>query len=128
MSALTKSDVQALKDQVEADKQAAEEADFESTTSLNDFLKATTPSTAAALGMMVTVNESLVRLRYERAAMKATTTEPTPEAGAAAYTLGLLVILVPIMISTGALISPDLATAAVGGIVGSAGFNFDDPR
>lgn len=60
--------------------------------------------------------------------MRATTTEPTREAGAAAYTLGLLVVLVPIMISTGALFSPDLATAAVGGIVGSAGFNFDDPR
>lgn len=65
VTSLTKNDVQALKDQLEDEEQEAEEADFESTTSLNDFLKAATPSTAVALGMMVTAKESLVRLRHE---------------------------------------------------------------
>lgn len=54
VTSLTKNDVQALKDQLEDEEQEAEEADFESTTLLNDFLKAATPSTAVALGMMVT--------------------------------------------------------------------------
>jgi hypothetical protein len=128
VSSLTKSDVQALKDQIDAEEQESEKAEFESKTSLNDFMNAATLSTAVALGMMVTAKESLARLRHEQAAMRATTTEPTPKAGAAAYTLGMLVVLLPIMVSTGALFSPDLATAAVGGVVGATRFNFDSSK
>lgn len=125
---LTKSDVQTLKKQLDAEETEAEKEEFESTKPLSDFLNAATPSTAIALGTMVTIRESLTRVRYEREAMEATPTETAPVAGAAAYALGLLLVLAPIVISTGGVVSPDIAAATLGGVVGSTRFDFDEPR
>lgn len=125
---LTKSDVQTLKKRLEAEEAAAEKEEFESTKPLSDFLNAATPSTAVVLGTMATVKESVTRVRYERESMEATPTEPAPIAGAAAYVLGLLLVLAPIAVSTGGVLSPNIAAAALGGVVGSTGFDFDEPN
>ena len=125
---LTRSDIHAIKEQVENEATAAEKQDFEKKTSLNDFLNAATPGSAMALGVIASASEALDRLRYERSAMADTATAPSPVGGAAAYALGLLLVLTPIMISSGAVFSPDVTATAVGGIIGSIRFDFDNPR
>jgi hypothetical protein len=125
---LTRSDVHAIKEQVENEATEAERSDVEKTKSLLDFLNAATPGTALVLGMVASAMEALGRVRYERSAMAETPTTPSPVGGAAAYALGLLLVLTPIMISSGAVFSPDVAATAVGGVIGSARFDFDNPR
>jgi len=125
---LTRSDIHAIKEQVENEATEAERSDVEKTTSLNDFRTAATPGTALVLGMMVSATETLGRVRYERSAMAETATAPSPGAGAAAYGLGLLLVLTPLMVASGSVFSPDIAATAVGGVIGATGFDFDDPR
>lgn len=127
VSDLTKSDVQTLKKRLDTEEETVEKEEFESTKPLSDFLNAATPSTAVALGTIVAARESLTRVRYERESMEATSAEPSPVAGAAAYVLGLLLVLAPIVISTGGVLSPDIAAATLGGVVGSTRFDFDAP-
>jgi len=125
---LTRSGIHEIKEQVENEATEAERSDVEKTTSLNDFLTAATPGTALVLGMMVSATETLSRVRYERSAMAETATAPSPGGGAVAYAFGLLLVLTPIMISSGAVFSPDVAATAVGGIIGFTRFDFDNPR
>jgi len=125
---LTRSDIHAIKGQIEKEATEAERSDVEKTTSLNDFLTAATPGTALVLGMMVSATETLGRVRYERTAMAQTATAPSPGGGAAAYALGLLLVLTPVMVSSGAVFSPDVAATAVGGIIGFTRFDFDNSR
>jgi hypothetical protein len=125
---LTRSDIHTIKEQVENETTEAESSDVEKTTSLNDFRTAATPGAALVLGMMVSATETLGRVRYERSAMAETPTAPSPGAGAAAYGLGLLLVLTPLMVASGSVFSPDIAATAVGGIIGSTGFDFDNPR
>lgn len=127
MKDLTRSDVHAIKEQVENEATEAETSGIEKTTSLNDFLTAATPGAAMALGAIVSASRALDRLRYECAVMAETATAPSPGAGAAAYGLGLLVVLIPLMVASGSVFSPDIAVTAVGGIIGSTRFDFDDP-
>lgn len=124
---LTASDVQSLKKKAEDTDDTADSKDSGQLKSLNDYRQSATPSGVVVLTAMMTANQLLARLRVERRSVDACHTAPSPEASAVVYTLGLLLVFGPIIALTGGVLSPDLAAAAFGGVVGSLGFNFEVP-
>lgn len=124
---LTASDVQTLKKKAEDADDTADSTGNEQITSLNDYMQSVTPSGVVVLTTLMAANQSLARLRVERRSVDACHTAPSPEASTVAYSFGLLLVFGPIIALTGGILSPDVAAAAIGGVVGSLGFNFEVP-
>lgn len=125
--ALTASDVQNLKKKAEDTEDTADSKDSDQIKSLNDYMQSVTPSGVVVLTTMMAAKQVVARLWVERRSVDACHTAPLPEVGAVAYSLGLLLVFGPIISLTGSILSPDLAAAAIGGVVGSLGFNFEVP-
>lgn len=113
-------------------KQSAEKLDEEpkgddtKPSSLNKFMGLTSPAAIMCYGTVSGAQHSMKRADKERRAMDADPIAPSPIAGATVYSSALFVFFIVIMVTTGTIASIDTAAAALGGVIGSLQFDFDE--
>lgn len=122
---LSMSEIQSLKQTVEESDEEPEE-DTTEPSSLKRFMSVTSPIAVACYGAVISGRRSMKRMRKERLKMTADPVALSPAAGATVYSITLLVLFITTMIITGALASVDTAAVAIGAVIGSGRFDFNN--